>query len=205
MEHEYLKKDLSPYIIFKCPSCQNFLYFKQGKKSKTCTRCNRRFGLKPILANKIMIVKGMTAAVNKVKELQNRRALKELGEAPKLHATNQYQLKRSSSFFIENKNSHESISFKKKMRDEGYNKSLESKKKVRDDGDHESLETLTKQMKLELWKMFKTHGKLPAHVINLIFQHHDISNRERNKILSKLISEKIVLPQKNNYFIIKNM
>ncbi|MHA1725439.1 MAG: DUF1922 domain-containing protein [Promethearchaeota archaeon] len=181
MDHKYMKKDLSPYIIFKCPSCHNFLYFKQGKKSKTCTRCNRRFGLKPILANKIMIVKGMTAAVNKVKELQNRQALKELGEAPKLHANNQYQLKRSSSLFIENK------------------------KKVRDDGDQESLETLTNQIKLELWKMFKMHGKLPVYVINMIFQHHDISNRERNKIMSKLILEKILLPQKNNYFIMKEM
>ncbi|MHA1804952.1 MAG: DUF1922 domain-containing protein [Promethearchaeota archaeon] len=190
MEHNYMKKDLSPYIIFKCPSCNNFLYFKQGKKSKTCTRCNRRFSLKTILANKIMIVKGMSAAVNKVKVLQNQRALKELGEAPKLHATNQYQLKRSSSFFIENKNSHNCISFEEKI---GKNR------------DNESLETITKQIKLELWKMFKTHGKLPAHVINLIFQHHDISNREKNKILSKLISEKIVLPQKNNYFIMKNM
>ncbi|MHA1671100.1 MAG: DUF1922 domain-containing protein [Promethearchaeota archaeon] len=185
MEQNYKKKDLSPYVIFKCPNCHGFLYFKQGKKFKTCTRCNRRFSVKTILANKIMIVKGMTAAVNKVKELQNQRALKELGDAPKLQANNQYQLNKSSSFFIENENSHDSISFEKKMR--------------------KSLETITKQIKLELWKMFKTHGKLPAHIINLIFQHHDISNRERNKIMSKLISEKILLPQKNNYFIIKNM
>ncbi|MHA1756560.1 MAG: DUF1922 domain-containing protein [Promethearchaeota archaeon] len=190
MDHKYMKKDLSPYIIFKCPSCHNFLYFKQGKKSKTCTRCNKRFGLKPILANKIMIVKGMTAAVNKVKVLQNQRALKELGEAPKLHATNQYQLKQTSSCFITNKNSHDSISFEEKI---GKNR------------DYESLETITKQIKLELWKMFKMYGTLPAHVINLIFQQYNISNKERSKIINKLISDKILLPQKNNYFIVKDL
>ena len=64
------EKDLTPYLVFLCSKCQQYVYVKTTQKAKKCLRCRCTYQVKEVL-NHGIIVNGMTTAVNKVKELQN--------------------------------------------------------------------------------------------------------------------------------------
>ncbi len=76
MEETAFKKDKTPYLIFACKKCQQFLYVKTTQKTKKCLRCGRSHQVKSVL-NEGEIVRGMTLAVNTVKMLQNELAVPE--------------------------------------------------------------------------------------------------------------------------------
>jgi len=76
MEETAFKKDKTPYLIFACKKCQQFLYVKTIQKTKKCLRCGRSHLVKTIL-NEGEIVRGMTLAVNTVKRKQNELAVLE--------------------------------------------------------------------------------------------------------------------------------
>jgi len=86
-----IKKDTSPYLIFKCEKCGQYMYVKPSQKTKKCLRCRRTYRVSKI-EDKLTIdeVEGMSAAVAKVKQLQNELATEELGTAPDLSLSNRF-------------------------------------------------------------------------------------------------------------------
>jgi hypothetical protein len=71
MEHPKWEKDMTPYLVFSCTKCKQYSYVKTTQKTKKCLRCGRTHQVKKIL-NKGQIVEGITSAMNKLKELQNK-------------------------------------------------------------------------------------------------------------------------------------
>ena len=76
VEETAFKKDRTPYLIFACKKCQQFLYVKTTQKTKKCLRCGRSHQVKNVL-NEGEIMSGMTLAVNTVKGKQNELAIPE--------------------------------------------------------------------------------------------------------------------------------
>lgn len=62
-------KDEKPYWIFRCNKCEQYMYVKPTQKRKKCLRCGRTHTVAKL--DIVDEVKGMTTAVNRVKELQN--------------------------------------------------------------------------------------------------------------------------------------
>mgnify|MGYP006278774889 CR=1 FL=1 len=75
------KRDTKPYLIIGCIRCHNHFYVNltKGQKIKACPRCKKK---NLVDKTKGIVVEGMTAAVEKVKEKQHELALKELGREP---------------------------------------------------------------------------------------------------------------------------
>jgi len=96
MEHIRWKKDTTPYLVFACLKCQQYIYVKTTQKSKKCLRCGRSHQVSLIQADS-EIVYGISKAVEKVKELQNN-----LSEA-KLSADREFTI-------ISKKVTHETLS-----------------------------------------------------------------------------------------------
>ncbi len=76
VEETVFKKDKTPYLIFACKNCQQFVYVKTTQKTKKCLRCGRSHKVKTVL-NEGEIVHGMTLAVDTVKRKQNELAVPE--------------------------------------------------------------------------------------------------------------------------------
>ncbi len=76
MEEIGFKKDKTPYLIFACRKCQQFVYVKTTQKTKKCLRCGRSHQVKTLL-DEGETVHGMTLAVNTVKRKQNELAIPE--------------------------------------------------------------------------------------------------------------------------------
>ena len=76
MEDITIKKDETPYIIFKCKKCKEYSYVKTTQSTKKCLRCGRVHQVREILKNG-EVVSGMTEAVNTVKRKQNVLAIPE--------------------------------------------------------------------------------------------------------------------------------
>lgn len=89
MEDNRFKKDSTPYYVFACMKCKNFSYVKTTQKGKKCLRCGRTHQVKNIIGISEEIY-GVTAAKNKVIELQHELGLKELGSEPQLRADNDF-------------------------------------------------------------------------------------------------------------------
>ncbi|MFX0032553.1 MAG: DUF1922 domain-containing protein [Candidatus Hodarchaeota archaeon] len=70
MEHMRWKKDTTPYLIFACMKCQQYIYMKTTQKSKKCLRCGRSHQVK-LIQERGEVVYGISKAVDRVKELQN--------------------------------------------------------------------------------------------------------------------------------------
>lgn len=85
------KKDKTPYIVFECAKCKQYLYAKTTQKGKKCLRCGRHHRISSIIDSG-EIVYGMTSAVEKVKEKQNMYAERELGHKPEFRAFNDYKV-----------------------------------------------------------------------------------------------------------------
>jgi hypothetical protein len=91
MEEIGWKKDITPYIIFKCAKCKQYLYVKTTQKGKRCLRCGRNHTVSAV-RDKVEIVYGLTAAVKKVKEKQNELAERELGHKPEFRSSNDFKV-----------------------------------------------------------------------------------------------------------------
>lgn len=97
MEQSQRKKDQTLYIVFACKQCKRYLYVKTTQKTKKCLACGRTHQVKEITWG--IIVKGMTTAVNTVKEKQHALALKELGHAPDFEGNNIFIVYQEPSEF----------------------------------------------------------------------------------------------------------
>ena len=94
MEEVGWKRDETPYIVFGCKKCNQFMYVKETQKRKKCLRCGRSHKVSDI-KNSGEIVNGMTNAVKTVKEKQNDLALKELGTLPEFKSLNDFRITKN--------------------------------------------------------------------------------------------------------------
>lgn len=76
-------KDEKVYWIFKCSKCEQYMYVRPTQKRKKCLRCGKTHTVDKL--DLVDDVKGMTAAVKRVKELQNK-----LVKDPTLSGTNEF-------------------------------------------------------------------------------------------------------------------
>jgi len=90
-ELQGFKKDRTPYLVFSCTKCSNFSYVKITQKTKKCLRCGRIHQVRNLISNGD-IVQGMTSAVNKVIEKQNKLALNEMGHLPEFKSDNEFKV-----------------------------------------------------------------------------------------------------------------
>ena len=85
------KKDNTPYVIFKCIRCAQYLYVKASQKTKKCLRCGRNHQVNNIMKDGKMI-NGNVNALNYLKKKQNELALIEIGANPDLRALNDFSV-----------------------------------------------------------------------------------------------------------------
>ncbi len=91
MEEDEWKKDETPYLVFACLKCRQYLYVKTIKKNKKCLRCGRSHTIS-LVEKSGDIVKGITTAVEFVKQKQHELALKELGEIPNFQTVSGFRV-----------------------------------------------------------------------------------------------------------------
>lgn len=91
MEEAEWKRDETPYIVFACEKCKQFMYVKQTQKTKKCLRCRRSHKVSDI-SNSGEIVNGMTNAVETVKERQHELAIRELGTTPEFRSLDDFKV-----------------------------------------------------------------------------------------------------------------
>ena len=75
MEETTFKKDETPYLVFTCRKCHQFVYVKTTHKTKKCLRCGRTHQVSSLTEG--VTVYGMTAAVDTVKRKQTELAIPE--------------------------------------------------------------------------------------------------------------------------------
>lgn len=92
-EKQGIIKDSSPYLIFKCQKCGQYMYVKPTQKTKKCLRCGSSYKMSKINQQlKVEEVEGMSNAVERVKELQNELARDHLGKDPTLKTPNTFSI-----------------------------------------------------------------------------------------------------------------
>ena len=79
-----MKKDQKPYLVAPCICCKQYFYVNltKGQKIKKCLRCGKR---NSVLKSRGEVVKGMTAALERVKERQHQFSLQQEGRDPDYH------------------------------------------------------------------------------------------------------------------------
>jgi hypothetical protein len=165
-------KDITPYLVFKCNKCQQYSYVKTTQKSKKCLRCGRSYQV-IMLLNSGIIVNGMTAAVNKVKELQN-----QLGSP---------QFRTESEFTVVSKDSNQFCRS---------NIKLNTKIATSSDGDEEYLE----KFNLLLKELSQRYTSFPLYLIEVMALNYDIPNSILKELICKFITNKTILKNNDNYY-----
>ena len=89
MEDQNWKRDDKPYLVFLCKKCKQYSYVKLGQKSKTCLRCGKRYQVSRIVSSG-EIIKGITNALNYVKEKQNELIFKSNNNHSELRTENDF-------------------------------------------------------------------------------------------------------------------
>ena len=120
MESGNWEKDKTPYLIFPCGKCHQFIYVKTSQKTKKCLRCGHTHTVTNILKTG-EVIKGMTNAVKMVQIKQNELAVKELGHHPDFTTTSDFKVDRnqdkaSSSIKISEDENILEIKFKKMLK-----------------------------------------------------------------------------------------
>jgi hypothetical protein len=172
MEDEGWKKDETPYLVFTCSKCRQYMYVKTTQKTKKCLRCGRQHKVSSII-NSGEIVKGMTNAVDKVKERQNQLAVRELGTAPELRAADDFTVK-----------SHP----KKKIQFEAH--------AIDNDGDSDKFERL-------LHKISVLYTEFPFYIFEIMAENFDIPISELNLLVKTYQKKGILTRKNNLFKIIK--
>jgi len=120
MEDATWKKDETPYLIFECAKCKQYLYVKTTQKGKKCLRCGRTHTVSTII-NTGEFVNGITAAVEMVKKRQDEFGKKELGHTPEFRAFGDFKVatQKSKNVFVDDDESSEETTtqFKKMLKE----------------------------------------------------------------------------------------
>ncbi|MFW9879119.1 MAG: hypothetical protein ACFFG0_39070 [Candidatus Thorarchaeota archaeon] len=96
MEEIAWKKDKTPYVVFPCTKCHQFMYAKTVQKFKRCVRCGRSHVITKIIESGEIVI-GISVAVELVKRKQNEFAIKELGTPPDFRTSNDFFIAHPSS------------------------------------------------------------------------------------------------------------
>ena len=96
MEDIAWEKDQTPYYVFTCKKCRQYMYVKTTQKTKKCLRCGRTHKVEHI-QNSSELVNGISTAVEVVKARQNELAIHTLGDTPDLRASSDFKVARSCS------------------------------------------------------------------------------------------------------------
>ena len=99
MEEDTWKKDETPYLVFPCSKCANFMYVKTIKKNKKCLRCGRSHTVDNIRDSGV-VVKGMTEAVSQVKLKQNELSIIDLKREPDFQIIDGFQIHQTPSKIV---------------------------------------------------------------------------------------------------------
>ena len=170
-----IKKDISPYLIFKCEKCGQYMYVKPTQKTKKCLRCRRTYQVTKI-ERKLTIneVEGMSTAVESVKELQHQLAVEELGSEPDLTTPNRFTIASDLPTQVRQAN--------KQLQSEG-NKNA----------------TLDQKFAHLLCELSKKHISFPKYLIGLASMEYGIEPSEVDLLIRRFIKEG-KLKCSNNYF-----
>lgn len=178
MEGAKWKRDKTPYLIFQCSKCHQYSYVKTAQKTKKCLRCNRIHHVQNLLGCG-EIVKGLSAAVEKVKALQNDLAQNDLGVDPKLISDNGYSLPQKERLTPKSKKLH----------------IIEQNSK--EDGDYYPAFLV---MLGELKASYKT---FPPYLIRIMAENKGISDANLPSLIRKAIREGLLI-QENKLFYFKS-
>lgn len=167
--------DTSPYLIFRCERCGQYMYVKPGQKTKKCLRCNRHYKVSKIQQNlTIEEVKGMSAAVERVKELQHQFAEEELGTEPDLTTLDRFTIASELP--------------KKEKRTE---KKLQSAKN--------NCATLEEKFTYLLCKLSKKYNTFPRYLIGLASTEYGIKSSELDILVRRFVKQGKLIST-DNYF-----
>lgn len=85
------KKDKTPYIVFACKKCNQYIYAKSSQKNKKCSRCGHAHRMSEMISSGT-IVNGISNALCVIKNKQDELALKVQGSPPKLRPFDKRQI-----------------------------------------------------------------------------------------------------------------
>ena len=178
METSKWEKDTSPYLVFTCLKCGQYSYVKTTQKTKKCLRCGRTHQVKNITWGDV--VKGMTAAVETVKERQNKLAIKELGERPDLHTPTDFCIASSI--------------------DEELSPSTKNMSKNVQEG-----EDYDENFKEGLKQLSKMYKQIPDYLIKMMVEEELIPTSEGELLIRKFVQLGLLVPLKNHYYTSKHI
>ena len=173
-ENLTFKKDETPYIVFLCMKCKQYLYVKTTQATKKCLRCRHNNKMSKAKSSGY-IVNGLSLAIEAIKEKQNELAFEKLGESPDL---------RAEGVFV--------ISVKNRKRQDVISKKHEKNT----DGEI----NYTGIFKIMLNETFEEFKEVPFYVIELKAEDLEIPKKDIKLQMSKAIREGILIPLKDNYY-----
>jgi hypothetical protein len=175
MEEARWKKDETSYFLFTCEKCGRWLYVKTTQKNKKCLNCRRTHVVNSI-KKRAEIVKGITPAARRVKELQHDLAREERGRLPDLRSENDFNP------VIMTSNQH-SIN-------RNFSKQCNS-----------AIDKSTVFYRALLEVKFQS---FPFYIIEMIAEELEIPKSELKILMRELIKGKVLIPLPNQYFKVSN-
>ena len=174
MEEEGWKKDETPYLVFPCWKCKQYMYVKTSQKIKKCLRCGRQHTVSSNI-NSGEIVKGMTKAVEMVKIQQNEFAIKELGDVPEFRTVDDFIVKSRI------KTSQEEISKTKTTVDNNY---------------------FVYKFREMLSEISKSYRKFPFYILEIMADNYSIPSSELRILVNNSLKEGYLIRSGDNLFTI---
>ena len=171
MEEVRWKKDETSYLLFSCEKCGRWLYVKTTQKNKKCLSCRKTHNVNSI-KNRSEVVKGITSAARRVKDLQHELAQKEGEGLPDLRSEDDFStITTKSSQLSSNK-----ISSKR------CNKNID----------------LSRQFYKALLDV--KFQSFPFYIIEMIAEELEIQKSDLIMLMRGYIKAKILIPLPNQYF-----
>ena len=86
-------KDKTPFLIFKCSKCKQYIYVKTTNKTKKCIRCGKTYKVIN-LKKKGEMVYGLSNAIKMVKDRQNEIGVKEFGNVLEFNSFHEFKIRK---------------------------------------------------------------------------------------------------------------
>ena len=168
-EDQGFKRDETPYLVFSCSKCKQYQYVKTTQKTRKCMRCKRAHIVESYL-DKGEIVKGMTVALELVKEKQNK-----LGGIPDFTNENDFAVAGNIKPFIKKK-----IKLQKKL-------------------EEDEIDYFDNFLSM-LDKIKEQYSEFPVYILRLMAPEFEIPYRMIIPLKNKALKAGILINTKDNYF-----
>ena len=165
-------KDTTPYLVFPCEKCGQYLFVKQsGQLTKKCVRphCGRSHQVNTI--KNAQVVVGITAAKDTVKKMQHQLALRELGSSPDFHADHEFMVLAE----------------------------VPPPKEITT-GAKPELSESELQFANIIKKISQQYTEFPEYALELMTPEATISKAELKALIHRFVQQKVLIPLKNGYF-----